>query len=318
MECMARIKPETMIPVTKGNIALILKQYGITDFTFTHMQMGIVNTALHVQTKDKEFVLKIYQYNRKSVYAIQDEVAFQNFLRDKHIPIPEIYPTREENKVCEVQIDNRQWQAILMEFMPGENNAEYSDELIRQLAEIQATIHLLGMEYAKGKTHKATLPSLQNGYAQKVMGMVGNNVLKQKFLTEVHEFEVHFPEGVPWGYVHLDIDLGGNVLVLNNRISAILDFDDLIFAPLIACLGNTLWHILYASGSWEKVGQYIIEYEKVRPLNGKEKKFLLQVMKYRNFLMGCLYIELGKDGEDYQKILRLQKEIDEKITEAWL
>ncbi len=67
------------------------------------------------------------------------------------------------------------------------------------------------------------------------------------------------------GPVHLDFD-AGNVLENDGKVAAILDFDDLAFAPLAACLGNTLWHVFVEADS-TKMAKYLKSYVAHRKLS---------------------------------------------------
>lgn len=48
---------------------------------------------------------------------------------------------------------------------------------------------------------------------------------------------VKLPAALPCGYSHLDFDMGNILVDEQNNLSAILDFDDLQYAPLVICFG---------------------------------------------------------------------------------
>jgi Ser/Thr protein kinase RdoA (MazF antagonist) len=130
----------------------------------------------------------------------------------------------------------------------------------------------------------------------------------REFLARAIDFRFELRRGLPHGYNHLDLDIWGNVLVRDGKVSAIIDFDDLAFSPCVVCLGYTLLGVFAADGE-KAVLEYIGEYTKIRALIDEERDALLPVMLFRNYAIGAY--ELLRYGriEDFEGVLRLERDI---------
>lgn len=110
-------------------------------------------------------------------------------------------------------------------------------------------------------------------------------------------------------YNHLDFDAEGNVLVKDNKVSAILDFDDLSYSPCIVCLGYTLWHVLFISNDKHLLEQYITDYIKTRSLAKEEYEILPKILLFRNYVIGMLELTVRRREKYIDHIMNLEKEI---------
>lgn len=310
---MFKLHPDKQISVTRETISLILRSYGIADFSYEVINRGIENTSVYIQAKGKKYVLRIYRQGKKDEH-ISFHLAFQNYLREHGIPIPRIYPNREGKELTIVEIDGLRWQVILMEYAEGENSTKhYSLALIHDLAPLQAKMHLLGIEYAKKLSgNEKVWTQLIDGLAERIHNTTGYAQDIVNFIERTRSFHYDLNPQLPHGWNHLDLDFEGNVLVKDNKVSAILDFDDLDYSPLVVCLGYSLWAVLFTDG--EKVmRQYLAEYEKVRPLAKEEYKALLHIILFRNYAIGIIKLLSSPKFEDMGKILQVEKEI-QKIS----
>ena len=202
------------------------------------------------------------------------------------------------------------WQAVLMQYMGKTDFISYSRELISELATIQAKMHLLGFSFAKNqKRHERVLEELHETIAERntITEIKEKNSLD--FLERGKEFFLSLSPNLPHGYNHLDYDTHGNVLVKDNKVTAILDFDDLSYSPCVVCLGYTLWHVIFDSNDTELAKQYVIAYEKVRHLSKEEKSVLPQVILFRNYAIGAIELTVRKRYKYIQLIMNLEKVI---------
>lgn len=310
-----KLDPHRQIKVTKENIATILKSYNINDFDFKIPDDGISNTTLIIEHNFKKYILRIYRKDGKDNNDINLEIEFQDFLRLNGIPVPEIYENKNSNKLTLAEIDEIKWQCILMEFIEGQNvTTKPSHNLISELAQIQAQMHLLGIEFVKNKNlNKNPFLHLNDSLAKKIENINfhkdNQNVLD--FIERVKKYKYDLSLDLPYGYNHLDIDFDGNVITKNNEVAGVIDFDDLRSSPPVICLGYTLWNILDEDG-FEIMSSYLKEYEKIRPLNNLERETLTHVVFFRNYVIGIIRLMLWEKDtptEDIENILKLEKEI---------
>jgi homoserine kinase type II len=301
------------INITDNTVALILKFYGIFDFSFKPINQGIENTSLFIESKDKKYVLRVYRQKRKINEDISFEIEFQDYLREQGIPIPLVYFNLKKEELSIVNIDGNDWQIILMQFIEGESvTLDPKKELIIELAHVQARMHLLGIEFAK-KTDRLKSPinNLNGSIANKIENLPIQNENVVKFAERVKSFKYELNKDLPYGYNHSDLDFDGNVIIKDSKVAGIIDFDDLRYSPSVMCLGFSLWNVLDDSGI-EAFRLYMKEYESIRPLNNLEKEALPHVIFFRNYQIGIIRLLLWEKDtpiEDITKIIQLEKDI---------
>jgi len=308
-----KIETENQIDITDNVVTSILKFYGIFDFSFKPINQGIENTSLFVKSGDKKYALRIYRQKRKINEDISFEVQFQDYLRENGIPIPLIYPNLKGEELSVINIDGKDWQIILMQFIEGESvNLNPNKELIIELAHTQAKMHLLGVEFSNNSDkQKFSVDNLNGFIANKIKNLPMQNEGVVKFMERVKSFKYEFNKDLPYGYNHLDLDFDGNVIIKDSKVVGIIDFDDLKYSPSVMCLGFSLWNILDDSGV-EDFKLYLKEYESVRPLNNLEREALSHIIFFRNYQIGIIRLLLWEKDtpiEDITKIIQLENDI---------
>lgn len=310
---MQKLEPHNQFSITEETVAQIMGAYFISSFTFKPINEGIENTSLVIVSQEKKYVLRIYAQNNKSDADINFEIKFQDYLRAHAIPIPVIYPNTKGEELNISEIAGKRWQTILMEFVEGQSVTIHpSTSLISELANLQARIHLLGIEFAKNSNGpKRLLMELYDSIAPKIQKIQLENKKVLDFIARVKSYRYSLNPNLPHGYNHLDIDFDGNVLTKDNKISGIVDFDDLKYSPLVMCLGYSLWNILDDEGI-DAMRVYLSEYEKVRQLSPAEYEALPNIIFFRNYVVGMIRLLLWDEATpitDIEGILRLEKEI---------
>jgi len=309
---MAKLHPDNQITFTQELLARILDAYSITIFSFEPINEGISNSSARIQTHDKKLVLRVYAQGKEDK-DISFEINFQDYLRAHDIPIPAIHKNNNGSGLTSVEIDGKRWQAILMDLVEGQSittNPPY--ELIGELATTQAKMHLLGMEFATTlDTPKKLWTDLRDGHASKVENTTVGGQEIRSLIERIKNYSYPLNPELPYGYNHLDLDFDGNVLTKENRISGIVDFEDLQYSPVIVCLGFTLWNILDDVGI-AAMKHYLREYENIRPLTPLEYETLPNIVFFRNYVMVVIRLLLwDKDTpiEDITDLLSLEKDI---------
>jgi Ser/Thr protein kinase RdoA (MazF antagonist) len=306
---MQKLDAVNQVIVSHDIIAKMLLQYGINDFHFEIISGGIENTSLLITNHNKQYVLRIYRRYNKSDSRIAVELQFQDVLREHGLPIPHILTNSIGSKLTKVTIDGFDWQVILMEYMGKTDFKHYTSELINDMATIQATMHLLGIAFAKNQaTHEHTLSELKETIAQQSKEEI-SDIKIRTFLDRGKKYIVALDPNLPYGYNHLDFDTYGNILVKNDRVTAILDFDDLSYSPSVVCLGYTLWEILFETNDTNKLEEYLKVYEEIRPLNEHERSLLPQIMLFRNYAIGAIIATVTKQEMYHDQLLTVEKRI---------
>lgn len=306
---MTKLNPETQVNLTKQLLSKILSNYNLKALSFTIAKSGIENTTALITTAENKYALRIYRQNKKKETHIQQEVDFMTLLRKNRLPVPEVFLNDKGSFITNFEARGSTWNCILMELMPGKNPKVYSRKMITSMAQTQAIMHKLGMRFAKTQPESKSLTILKEGYFIK---NINRAKLKNKniiaFINRADKFVVRLDPKLPHGFNHLDFDAYGNVLINNDKVSAILDFDDLMLSPIIVCLGYSLWGTLCATNKMSNISLYIQEYEKIRKLSGLEKSYLQNILVFRNYVIGSLLVMFSgeKKIKDLNKIIKLE------------
>lgn len=306
-----KLNPDNQINLNKEVLTTILNEYAISGFTFEPIKEGIANSSAFIQSSNKKYVVRVYAQGKKDDDIIF-EINFQDYLREHEIPIPVIHKNSSGKELTIIELDSKRWQVILMDFIEGKSvTIKPSDNLIAELATMQAKMHLLGKEFSKLNPSSHLWTDLHDGLVYKVENTsVGGKEVKD-LIERIKKYIYSLSPDLPYGYNHLDIDFDGNVLTKDNRVSGIVDFEDLKYSPIVVCLGYSLWNILDDEGI-EAMKHYLKEYEKVRPLTSLEYEALPNVIFFRNYMMAIIRLLLWEENtpiEDIQGILKLEKEI---------
>ncbi len=308
---MYKLNSEKQISANKEIITKILVEYSISNFTFQPINEGIANSSFIIQSDEQKYVLRIYAQG-KNDKDILFEINFQDYLRSNGIPIPAIYPNKNNKELTIIKENGLEWQCILMEFIEGQSVTPHpSTELNIELAKLQARMHILGIDFTNTINNSIKLSELQDSLAKEIKETPVTNNDVPEFIERVKNFNYQLDSSLPYGYNHLDIDFDGNVITKDNHIVGIIDFEDLKYSPPVVCLGYTLWNILDDEGI-DAVINYLNAYEEIRPLTSLESKTLPHVIFFRNYVIGILRLLLWKKDRninDILDILQLEKEI---------
>lgn len=245
-------------PANPTSLELLLRRYYVTPQRVTAIAEGSENQTFVVECRRAKYVLRVYRSKRKTVRDIMTEVDFMEFLHARKIPVPQIIRNARGSYVTEVIIGGTKWHAILMTHMPGNHPTGNSKEMLGQLARLQARMHLLGQQYG--------------------MSLERADTTRQK---------ADDPR-LPRGFCHLDLTSFNLLVSHGGRISAVLDFDDLAYRPLVDCLSTTMLRTPRLMAQPELATYYLTEYEKVRPMTRREKIRLQTRLVFRGRILARL------------------------------
>jgi len=310
---MNKLCSKNKLTPTKKSIALALKHYGIFDFDFKPITKGIANTTIYIHSKNKKFVLRFYAQHRKADEDILFELNFQDYLHKNGIPIPKIYQNINGSQLTFLVVDRKKWQVVLMEFISGTSKTKHTYELIKELSTLQARMHILGAEFPRSlKKENKSWKKLEDYYALYIKDTHEYPSTVRDFVARAKNFTHPLNQKLPFGYNHLDLDLDGNVIVKNNRIRGIVDFDDLSYSPISACLGYSLWNVLHDENI-ENMKEYLKYYESIRPLEKSERLTLPEIILFRNYEIGALRLYKTGDPSVLKRPLEIEKEINMQL-----
>lgn len=298
-------------PVSHESLAGILSRYNVEDFEYSVATSGIENTTCIIEVPGKKFALRVYRLAKKPLAAIEHEIMFMQELQDRGLPIPAVFLNKSKEVITQITLDGKKWEALLMEYMSGAHPKKYEIALLTQMAQAQATMHLMSVELIVPRGLQPELTELVEGeFVRRIDRSKITDGRLIKYIDRIADYTVKLPSELPCGYSHFDFDMGNILVDEQNNLLAILDFDDLQYAPLVICLGYTLWSILYETGNEELVVQYLAKYQKQRPLTKLEKEYLPKIVLFRHYVITALRILNGHvSSEDVEHYENLEKQI---------
>jgi Ser/Thr protein kinase RdoA (MazF antagonist) len=192
-----------------------------------------------------------------------------------------------------------------------DNNDE---SLLQNIATNHAKLHILGEKYYQSnpEDHKESdgFDLLENGLGKTVFELrkesfenySENNRISTN-LNQLRQLKINLPNSLPLGYIHGDFD-ETNFLVDQNKISAILDFDDLRIEPIINCLSVISFTILkYSRDPLEVLTKYLQFYKEIRPLNSHEIVYLKDCIKITGYFYFLWEMKTARPEKDILKCL---------------
>jgi Ser/Thr protein kinase RdoA (MazF antagonist) len=303
-------KKSGQLPATKTAVSAALSKYGISDFAFSSATSGIENASFIITVDGKnQYVLRVYRTNKKSYNDITLEVAFMQRLHDASMPVPEIYPNISLERITTLTYGGVEWQAILMQYMPGQHAESYTQRLIEELATYQARFHVIGENFSDELPPTGSIDELrETEFIHLITADKLTNPDVEALIQRGRDFTYRFSDSVPAGYSHFDYDSENVLSDDEGNVTGILDFDDLQYGPLVMCLAYTLWAVLITSDDIETVRYYVKKYEEIRPLSSEEKKAIPKVMLFRHYVLAALEVLRGDmDKDNTRHCLKYEK-----------
>jgi len=226
---------------------------------------GDRSATVVIHYKNKKYVLKAYSSSKISLHDLHEEIKFMYYLRTHGVSTPRVLPNVKRALVSKARFIDRStkkpdiiWYATLLTHEPGRHPDSLSPTVIRSMAITQARLHNNGVQYAR-----------QPGEIARVKRQRSLNSLLLGWL--------------PCGITHYDY-YPGNVLVADDKVSCVLDFDGMRLGPLAICLLFTLIKTFDYVGDESVFSTYIRAYQTIRKLSTLEKLTIrcILALRYRS------------------------------------
>ena len=287
-----KIDSKQQFQPTRAALKDILVAYGLALVNFRSAETGIENCTLFIETNKGPYVLRIYRRMRKSDRDISTELDFIAYL-DKHdVPVASALANLDGAYVT--HLDG--WRSILMPHIEGTHANHYNKALVTELSTWQAKLHQLALIYDSENTPLEPLRFLQDRTFLPSVNMRDLNNDARLFMERAASYSVPLSSGLPTGLCHLDYDIDNILVGKNDTVTAILDFDDLTYAPLVVCLGYTMRDVI-THGSLRLAEAYLKSYNERRTLTDMERDLLPRIMLYRHYMLGA-FVAVAGDMDD--------------------
>lgn len=252
----------------------LYRNFGFSATRLTRIKSGVMNENYKVETANGDYILRI------SRSASEAETALERFmlqtLASEGFPCPK--PLSNADGHDTIFVNGK--IAIVYPMLTGKQSHSMTPKLLKEIGRLQATIHTTFLN--------KTIPVQKSGWdPEDIKRLIpewrsrieASNFPDAKTFLDFIEREIAtitFPSNLPRGLTHQDIK-PENVLVENERVTGILDFDNCYEGALLHDLTTTIiwWCFVNNELSLDLVAAFREGYESVRRITSDEDRLLL-------------------------------------------
>ena len=262
--------------INSKEINYIERNYNIGKVkSFAGIKKGIENTNYLLKTKDKKFILTLFE---KRVDK-KDLPFFMNLMDklNKHkINCPK--PKRNKGGSFLIKIKNK--TASIVSFVEGKDKLKLSSKNCYEIGKNIAKFHRASKKiklYRKNSLSLKDWPKLLNkiGDKSKIINPNLNSLMKNSLL----QIKNKWPKNLPYGIIHADLFID-NIFFKKNKFHGYIDFyfacNDYLMYEIAICINALCFDkknnkFLF---NRKKSSNLIRGYSKIRKFSDKEKKSL--------------------------------------------
>ena len=303
--------------ISSKDILLIEKNYNLGKIvSFKGIKKGIENTNYLLKTKDKKFILTIFE---RRVYK-KDLPFFMN-LMDKLSKYRINCPKPQKNKKGSFLIKIKNKTASIVSFVEGKDKLKLNPNNCYEIGKNIAKFHRASKKIKLYRKNSLTLkdwPKLLSkiGNKSKIISTNLNSLMKNSHL----QIKNKWPKNLPFGIIHADLFID-NIFFKKNKFHGYIDFyfacNDFLMYEIAICI-NALCFDKKKSKfmiNKQKIKNLIKGYESIKKISLKEKKSLNILCKGAaiRYLLTRLYdysntpktalIKIKNPNEYYQKLV---------------
>jgi len=266
--------------LTKKDFEKILKNYSIGRYrSHKHLPWALMNTVYGLKTTKGKFILKIFE--KANSEFIKNQIQIIDFLYKKKIPVARI--SKLENGK-ELLIYNKK-KIIIQKFIKGKAKKNYNVSTLKNVAKKfgKMSKNLLKLKILDRseweKNHQFDL--IKKFSKNKTFDLKNEAKLLLKELNKLDKKKLRK------SFIHGDFH-GVNLLIQNNKLKAIIDFDDAHKDYLAYEIAVFIIDPLIREKSFDKKLARIFfkEYQNQLKIKKEEKKAIYLFIKHR--LLGII------------------------------
>jgi len=222
--------------ISSKDILLIEKNYNLGKIvSFKGIKKGIENTNYLLKTKDKRFILTLFE---KRVQK-KDLPFFMN-LMDKLSKYKINCPKPQKNKRGSFLIKIKNKTASIVSFVEGKDKLKLNPKNCYEIGKNIAKFHRASKKiklYRKNSLSLKDWPKLLNkiGNKSKIISPNLNSLMKNSFL----QIKNKWPKNLPFGIIHADLFID-NIFFKKNKFHGYIDFyfacNDFLMYEIAICI----------------------------------------------------------------------------------
>ena len=289
----------------QDEIDFIEEKYKIKISEIKNIDNGILNSNFYIETKNKKYILRIYEANRTI-----DEEKQELILLDKVASfIPVSIAIKNIDNKCISIFNNKKF--ALFEYVNGNSIAKIDTHIIREIAMNLGKLHSFTKDFSFEVYNRKTRIDFDFYYNEIKKSKIDLK-FKNELLNSANKINNFDFSTLPSGVIHGDIFPDNVLLDEYNNIKVIFDFNESYYAPFI-------FDIAIIINFWIKINDFdfftennlirdfLNYYSKYRKITKEELKSLDIACKKIALTFIFLRIYKEKIENSYQKAISIQE-----------
>lgn len=289
----------------QDEIDFIEKKYKIKILEIKNIDNGILNSNFYIKTKNKKYILRIYEANRTIDEEKQELILLDRIV--DFIPVS-IAIKNIDNEYISI-FNNKKF--ALFEYIDGNSITKIDTHIIREIAIYLGKLHSFTKDISFEKYNRKTRINF-DFYYNEIKKSEIDFKFKNELLNSADKINGSDFSILPSGVIHGDIFPDNVLLDDYNNIKVIFDFNESYYAPFI-------FDIAIVINFWIKINDFdfftennLIRdffnyYSKYRKITKEELKSLDIACKKIALTFIFLRIYKEKIDNSYQKAISIQE-----------
>ena len=289
----------------QDEIDFIEKKYKIKILEIKNIDNGILNSNFYIKTKNKKYILRIYEANRTIDEEKQELILLDRIV--DFIPVS-IAIKNIDNEYISI-FNNKKF--ALFEYIDGNSITKIDTHIIREIAIYLGKLHSFTKDISFEKYNRKTRINF-DFYHNEIKKSEIDFKFKNELLNSADKINGSDFSILPSGVIHGDIFPDNVLLDDYNNIKVIFDFNESYYAPFI-------FDIAIVINFWIKINDFdfftennlirdfLNYYSKYRKITREELKSLDIACKKIALTFIFLRIYKEKIDNSYQKAISIQE-----------
>ena len=291
--------------IFQNEIDFIQKKYKIKILEIKNIKNGILNSNFYIETKNKKYILRIYEANRTIDEELQELILLDKI--SSFIPVSRAIENIDNEYIS--IFNNKKF--ALFEYVEGSSIEEIDTHIIREIAMNLGKLHSFSKEISFEKYNRKSRIDFEF-YYNEIKKSNFDFKFKNELLNLADEIIKYNFSTLPSGVIHGDIFPDNVLLDEYNNIKVIFDFNESYYAPFI-------FDIAIVINFWIKINNFdfftennfirdfLNYYSKYRKITKEELKLLDVACK--KIALSFIFLRIYKEKIDssYRKALSIEE-----------
>ncbi|MFZ7972128.1 homoserine kinase [Fusobacterium watanabei] len=289
----------------QDEIDFIEEKYNIKILEIKNIDNGILNSNFYIKTKNKKYILRIYEANR-TIEEEKQELILLDKIADF---IPVSTAIKNIDNECISILNNK--KIALFEYIDGSSITKIDTHIIREIAMYIGKLHSFSKDFSFEEYNRKTRIDF-NFYYNEIKKSEIDFKFKNELLNSADEISKYDFSILSSGIIHGDIFPDNVLLDKYNNIKVIFDFNESYYAPFI-------FDIAIVINFWIKINDFdfftennlirdfLNYYSKYRKITKEELKSLDIACKKIALTFIFLRIYKEKIDNSYQKAISIKE-----------